>query len=197
MKRIAEDLNFKIAADSPFYGTFGWLGNLLGKYSLSGDLRGKRMEIYSTRFPHFRQFPLRLVVKMNADFEKQFQITIRAKPLFAPLHSIFERNIFFTKDPILSKRLLLSSDSGDILAAILSYDEICDQLCEVWKSRRSPGVLVANGGSIFYHEPFGIIGKATRERIKNAANLMCDIFDVLSLLRNNWACGELAWNCCN
>jgi hypothetical protein len=69
------------------------------------------------------------------------------------------------------------------LTLILQYDEVQDQLYNIWKTRKCDGTLSIGNNFIMYHEPFRLLTKTTRERIKNVANLICDIADIIKLSR--------------
>ncbi|MDR0742710.1 MAG: hypothetical protein LBE98_04595 [Puniceicoccales bacterium] len=181
MKQIAQDLNLKATTDSAFCKIFPKLCNLFGKCTLFGKFQGKDFEIYTTKFPNIKQFPLRLVVKSNLGFAEPFHISARKRPFFVSLHKIFDRDIYFTNNPVLDSRLLFSTSRQDLLNLILQYDEIQDQLYSIWKTRKCDGTLSINNNFIIYHEPFRLITKTTRERIKNVANLICDITDIIKL----------------
>ncbi|MDR1457636.1 MAG: hypothetical protein LBI47_02180 [Puniceicoccales bacterium] len=183
MKQIAQDLNLKATADSAFCKIFPKLCNWFGKYTLSGKFRGKEVEIYTIKFPNIKQFPLRLVVKSNLGLSQPFRIVARKRPFLIGFHKIFNRGIYFTNNPILDSRLLFSTNRQDLLNLILQYDEVQDQLYGIWKTRKCDGTLFVNNNSIIYHEPFRLITKTTRERIKNVANLICDITDIIRLSR--------------
>ncbi|MDR0693077.1 MAG: hypothetical protein LBF49_00685 [Puniceicoccales bacterium] len=183
MKQIAQELNLKATADSTFCKIFPKLCNWFGKYTLSGKFRGKELEIYTTKFPNIKQFPLRLVVKSNLGLAQPFRIVARKRPFLIGLHKIFDRDICFTNNPILDGRLLFSTDRRDLLSLILGYDEVQDQLYGIWKTRKCDGTLSINNNFIMYHEPFRLITKTTRERIKNVTNLICDVTDIIRLSR--------------
>ncbi|MDR1890716.1 MAG: hypothetical protein LBQ23_00830 [Puniceicoccales bacterium] len=185
MKQIAKDLNLKATPDSTFCKIFPKICNLFGKYTLSGEFQGKEIEIYTTKFPNIKQFPLRLAVKSNLGLVQSFRIIARKKPFLISLHKIFDKNIYFTSNPILDSRLLFSTDSKDLLNLILQYDEIQDQFYNIWKTRKCDGTLLINNNFIIYHEPFRLVTKATRERIKNVTNLICDIVDIIRLSQKN------------
>ncbi|MDR2432891.1 MAG: hypothetical protein LBD34_04030 [Puniceicoccales bacterium] len=183
MKQIAQDLNLKATADSTFCKIFPKLCNWFGKYILSGKLRGKELEIYTIKFLNIKQFPLRLVVKSNLGLAQPFRIVARKRPFFISFHKIFDGDIYFTNNPILDSRLLFSTDRQDLLNLILQYDEVQDHLYNIWKTRKCDGTLSVNNNFIIYHEPFRLITKTTRERIKNVTNLICDITDIIKLSR--------------
>jgi hypothetical protein len=181
MQIIAEDLNFRMSSDSAFFAKFAKIGNLLGKHRLSGNLRGKHFTIRVTKFPNFSHFPLRLVVRTELKENLSCDIFASGKPFLPSLHKIFGKNMFFPDDVILDKRLLFSTKDTNFMKKLLSYEEIRDQFCDVWKTGRSPGTLIVGANAVIYHEPFRWITKSIRERVKNAANLMCDVVDVMEL----------------
>jgi hypothetical protein len=122
------------------------------------------------------------VVKSNLGLAEPFRIVARKRPFFICFHKIFDGDIYFTNNPILDSRLLFSTNRQDLLNLILQYDEIQDQFHNIWKTRKCDGTLSVNNNFIIYHEPFRLITKTTRERIKNVANLICDITDIIKLL---------------
>ncbi|MDR2779306.1 MAG: hypothetical protein LBB16_03435 [Puniceicoccales bacterium] len=184
MKQIAQDLNLKAMPDSIFCKIFPRFCNLLGKYILSGKFRGKKVEIYTIKFPNIKQFPLRLVVKINLGLTQSFHIAMRRKPFLVNLYKIFDKNMYLTNNPILDSRLLFSTDTRGLLNLILRYDEIQDQLYNIWKTRKCDGTLFINNDFITYNEPFRLVTKTTRERVKNVINLICDIVDIIKLSWN-------------
>ncbi|MDR2628391.1 MAG: hypothetical protein LBC30_00065 [Puniceicoccales bacterium] len=183
MKQIAQDLNLKATADSMFCKIFPKFYNWFGKYTLSGKFRGKDFEIYTSKFPNIKQFPMRLVVKSNLGLAQPFHILAQKRPFFVNFHKIFDRDIYFTNNSILDSRLLFSTNRRNLLNLILQYEEIQDQLYNIWKTRKCNGTLSISNNFIIYHEPFRLITKTTRERIRNIANLVCDIVDIIKLSR--------------
>ncbi|MDR1173472.1 MAG: hypothetical protein LBK24_01610 [Puniceicoccales bacterium] len=183
MKQLAQDLNLKATADSAFCKFFPKFCNLFGKYTLCGKIQGKDLEIYTIKFPNIKQFPRRLVVKSNLELAQPFRIVARKRPFFISFHKIFDRGIYFTNNPILDSRLLFSTTRQDLLNLILQYDEIQDQFYNIWKTKKCDGTLSIGNNFIMYHEPFRLITKTTRERIKNVTNLICDITDIIKLSR--------------
>jgi hypothetical protein len=185
VERIARDLNLKIIPDSPFYGMFPKIGGLLGRQTLCGKLYGKQLTVCVTKFPGCKQFPMRIVARVDLHIEKQFKITARAKPFFSSIHKIFDGNAFFSNNPILDGRLLFFTDDGRLLRAILGYEEIHDQLCTIWQPGKRSGTLIASNNSVIYHEPFGLVTKAVRGRIESAVTLICDVADILKMFGAN------------
>ncbi|MDR1414106.1 MAG: hypothetical protein LBI56_04200 [Puniceicoccales bacterium] len=181
MKQIANDLKLQMFSDSMLCKIFPRIGNLFGKYALRGNVCGKFISIYTTKFPARGQFPLRLVVRTDLSTGEKFNIRMGAKPFLVCLHKIFNGNIFCSRNPILDSRLLFSTDNPQLLQAIIRYEEIEEHLCNIWNGKRHGGVLMLNADSIIYHEPFRIIKQATRKRIGCVVQLICDIADVIKI----------------
>jgi hypothetical protein len=177
---------FSFAATSDRRGPLTKLRSVLGLCTLSGKFRGKEISICATRFPKLKNFPLRLAVQIHrmSDYvwsEESINIIARARPFLLSLHKIFDRSIVATGNALLDSRITFSTNDIGTLHAILSYEEICDQFCHVWPSKRSNGELIVSDGMLTYHEPFRLITQKTRKRIIYATNLLCDISDVLMM----------------
>ncbi|MDR1595948.1 MAG: hypothetical protein LBR91_03445 [Puniceicoccales bacterium] len=183
MEKIADDLGLSVSHSSPCFGDFGRLGSLFGGCVLCGKLRGKQLAIYTTRFPGCACFPLRIVVRADVQASDGLNITIKAMPLFVSFHRVFDGNITTTGYATFDRKLLLSTNDRPLAEAILRYEEIRDQMCYILEKRRHNGVLIIGTSSIAYHEPFKLITRATRNRIKDAATLVCDIADVINMGR--------------
>ncbi|MDR1401643.1 MAG: hypothetical protein LBI81_01630 [Puniceicoccales bacterium] len=181
MKQIANDLKLQMFPESRLCKAFPMIANLFGRYTLEGDICGKCVRVYTVKFPNFGQFPLRLVARVELGSSEKFSIRVGAKPFSVSLHKIFDKNVFLSNDPILNSRLIFSTDNSQLLRSILFYEEIRDQLCDIWTGKKHGGILLANGGFVAYHEPFRLVTKATRNRIKDAARLICDVADVIKL----------------
>jgi hypothetical protein len=182
MKRIAKDLNLQIFSDFAFFKRCPRIGNLFGGHTLFGKLRGKDFTIYATKFPNCAYFPLRLVVRAEIHSpQESLEITIRGKPFLHSLQRIFNDGIFVSGNRMLDSRLLFSTNNREMLEKILFYEEICDQLYEIWGEKRRSGTLEVNGKFAVYHEPFRWITDATRTRVKNVAHLIGDVADVMAL----------------
>jgi hypothetical protein len=182
-------LGLRAAPDFPFCKVFSRFSNLFGQYTLSGKIRGKEIKIYTAKFPQCKYLPMRLIVKGDLKMDRPFSIEIKRQSLPMGLYKVFSNNIFFPKSPLLANGLLFTTDDQNLLEAILQYEEIQDRLCEICREKYK-GVLMISNNSVTYYEPFRLIRKEICERIKNIADLICDVIDILKFSTRNVFPGE-------
>ncbi|MDR2737744.1 MAG: hypothetical protein LBB18_02265 [Puniceicoccales bacterium] len=195
MEKIAKDLNLRMFSSSAFFRRFPKIGNLLGQHFLSGKLRGREFTIYVTKFPRCNYFPLSLVVEtqlLRPASPESPNITIKSKPFLYSMHRIFNGNIRPSGYHALDTKLLFSAGDRVLLEKILQYEELQDQLCEIWDGRRQHGALFVGNCTVTYHEPFRRITNSIRRRTVKVAALIGDIADVISVSTSARYCG--GWN---
>ena len=151
-----------------------------GLYQLSGTADRKHIKIFTFKE---RKSPTRYIVAQTPiEYHcPDLQIFIKRKPFLWNFQKVLDPNFTTINDPILDGKITISSNDKALSRKIFSYEEICEEMYQVWPTRNSPGTLLISSNFITYHEPARMVRSVNRNRIAHATKLICDISDVVKL----------------
>lgn len=178
MRKLAEKLGLACVVDN--FCHCNWLAKLLRRYKASGVLRGRDINIYIQRSTTKPQISVRTVMHMPIELLLNSSLVISPKRMQSLL-KIFGKDLRAVPDYVLNKYIMGECADDILFNKIFLYEEIINQCYNVWGSKYNYGVLIVNSNGIYYFEPNGFMYPEKRERFCYAANLLCDIADVLTM----------------
>ncbi|MDR2721235.1 MAG: hypothetical protein LBB15_03020 [Puniceicoccales bacterium] len=148
---------------------------------LSGNIRGKNVEIFTT---NSARIPGNMVVQIKLEHGNGIHFSANRKKFGAALARALGQPMVKSGDIILDRKITFQAHDLDFARKIFEYEEIRDKLDLLLSNKFSMGILAIGQYSIFYHEPMGIMTKGKRRRFSIAVDLLCDLFDVLYFFRH-------------
>jgi hypothetical protein len=166
----------------PQWGRLPWFPFLKRVRALSGTVRGKSVEVFTTRSA---RMPTNLVARVKLPWENDSCISATRKRFGASLLRIIGRRIVASGDIILDRKITFQANDSDFAGKIFAYEEVREKFDTLFSHRLGTGTLAIGESSIFYRESSGILTRKKCQRFAIAIDLLCDLFDILDLYRRD------------